>query len=87
MDADVIFVSVDYVGSNPTLKGIDGRVIIRTSSGGSSAGLAMTDTITDIEALSDENPTVQEVLSFLWLMLRKAKNRQGWSLKKFISKG
>lgn len=86
MDADEIFVSIDYVGSNPTLKGIDGRIIIRTAAT-SSGGLSLNDTVSNISNLPVASPTLGEAVSFLYQYFKKRRNRNSWSFTRHITRG
>ena len=51
-------------------------------------GLSLTDTITDIESsddISKTNPTLQEVLAFLWAVSRRPGQKRRWTeIEKFI---
>lgn len=86
MDADVVFVNIDYIGSNPTLKGIDGRIIIRTTTSGGS-GLSLSSTVNDINALPGTAPTLGEAISFLYQYFKNRRRRDSWSLTRHINRG
>lgn len=46
--------------------------------------LDLTLPITDVADISSSNPTLGEVLSLPWLIVRKAGNRDTWNLKKIL---
>jgi len=50
-------------------------------------GLSLTDTVTDITSLSDVNPTVREILSFMWMYFTKRRKRGWWSLYRHLFRG
>lgn len=48
--------------------------------------MSLSSVISDISNLSNNNPTLAEVLSLLWMILRKAGNRKSYSLRQILSK-
>jgi len=84
MDAD----RIDIVYTGPTQK-FTTMATILTSSGSQSGsgGLALTDTVTDILNAPDENPTVGDVLSFIYQYFRKRRKRKEWSLRRHLERG
>lgn len=87
MDADVI--SICWFDSGTGRVG--GTLFIFTGSGHPASeggsGMALTDTVTDVTALADDNPTIREILSLLWQILRKAEKRDRKTLKQILKSG
>lgn len=47
-------------------------------------GLSLTDVVNDVEILANSNPTLGDLLSFLWQSIRKKSNKDKWPLAKFL---
>jgi len=97
----VSFVKDDNEGTNKWDRRKSITIYTGTASGGVTAqevweyatreitggGLSLTDTVTDITSLSDVNPTVREVLSFMWMYFTKRRKRGWWSLYRHLFRG
>jgi len=48
--------------------------------------LDLTSVVTDVNTISNTNPTIREVLSMVWQSLCKTPHRKGWSFNKWINR-
>jgi len=95
MDADVVLISgsiYSQPGGTSDSIGYIATLIIYTSGSapagsGGSAGLALTDTVSDINSAPEKDPTIRDVLSFLYQYFRKRRKRKEWSFRRHIERG
>jgi hypothetical protein len=83
MNADNIMVCVAGSDNNSEAQWCN---IYTQAGSSSSAGISLTDTVTDVEAITETSPTINEVLSLLHTALVKCGNREGWSFKKWLNR-
>jgi len=85
MNADVIIIKGLYQDLQNVQDSYTGiiSIIIYTST---ATDFNLTSIVTDVTDLSHENPTVQEVLSLLWMGLRKSGGKAGWSFNKWVNR-